>query len=123
VEVLGEWGKLLLPYKGDPRGPVGRMGDANLEEEALYWGVVTAADGGRWVPVYEAVLPELIEKAKVNNPESLRPKGRWGVHRESEISKTVYCTNCWKEFYIHRKGELQIDTQPYCPNCGAKMEG
>ena len=64
LEVLGEWGKLLLPYKGDPRGPVGRMGDAHLEEEALYWGVVTDADGGRWVPVYEAVLLELIEKAK-----------------------------------------------------------
>lgn len=64
VEVLGKWGKLLLPYKGDPRGPVGRMGDGHLEEEALYWGVVTDADGGRWVPVQEAVLLELIEKAK-----------------------------------------------------------
>lgn len=64
VEVLGKWGKLILPYKGDPRGPVGRMGDAHLEEEALHWGVVTDADGGRWVPVYEAVLLELIEKAK-----------------------------------------------------------
>lgn len=64
VEMLGKWGKLLLPYKGDPRGPVGRMGDGHLEEEALYWGVVTDADGGRWVPVYEAVLLELIEKAK-----------------------------------------------------------
>lgn len=61
-------------------------------------------------------------RAKIVDPESLRPKGRWGVQRESEISKTVYCTNCWKEFYIHRKGEVQIDTQPYCPNCGAKME-
>ena len=64
VEMLGKWGKLLLPYKGDPRGPVGRMGDGHLEEEALYWGVVTDADGGRWVPVQEAVLLELIEKAK-----------------------------------------------------------
>ena len=64
VEMLGKWGKLLLPYKGDPRGQVGRMGNGRLEEEALFWGVVTDADGGRWVPVQEAVLLELIEKAK-----------------------------------------------------------
>lgn len=64
VEMLGEWGKLLLHYKGDPRGQVGRMCDGHLEEEALHWGVVTDADGGRWVPVQEAVLLELIEKAK-----------------------------------------------------------
>jgi len=65
VESLGKIGKLFLPYKGCPRGHVGRMGvPATLEEEALQWGVITDVDGGRWVPVVEDVLHELIEKAK-----------------------------------------------------------
>ena len=49
--------------------------------------------------------------------------GQWGVYRENEISKTIYCTNCWKEFYIRKKGELQLDMMPYCPNCGTRMDG
>ena len=49
--------------------------------------------------------------------------GRWKVSRESEISRNVWCTACGKDFYMHRKGELQIDKMPYCPNCGAKMDG
>lgn len=85
---------------------------AEYEKQDIYDG----ADDRDW-------LKKCFDEAPTIDPESLRPKGRWGVHRESEISKTVYCTNCWKDFYIHRKGELQIDTQPYCPNCGAKMEG
>ena len=48
--------------------------------------------------------------------------GRWGIYRENEISKTVYCSHCWKEFYIRKKGELQLDMMPYCPNCGAEMK-
>lgn len=65
VEKLGKWGKLFIPYKGCPRGHVGRMGlPATLEDEALRWGVITDVDGGRWVPVVEAVLHELIAKAK-----------------------------------------------------------
>ena len=138
VEVLGKWGKLLLPYKGDPRGQVGRMGDGHLEEEALHWGVVTEADGGRWVPVQEAVLLELIEKAKANEPESLRPKGQivlkerhrggfqivtgvdefWNEHTVRIDTRTVgkepYCSNC---------GAALADSfQDYCPRCGAKMD-
>ena len=49
--------------------------------------------------------------------------GRWKVSRESEISRNVWCTACGEDFYMHRKGELQIDKMPYCPNCGAKMDG
>ena len=64
VEKLGKFGRLFLPYKGCPRGRVGRMGDGHLEEEALFWGTIEDVDGGRWVPVVEAVLLELIEKAK-----------------------------------------------------------
>lgn len=70
-----------------------------------------------------ARVKRMVEEAPTIDPESLRPKGRWGINRENEISKTVYCTNCWNDFYIRKKGELQLDMMPYCPNCGAKMEG
>lgn len=65
------------------------------------------------------VYASAIRQAPTIDPESLRPKGRWeyvddgvlignGMHME--------CSECsvWK-----------IDRQrtPYCPNCGAKMEG
>ena len=49
--------------------------------------------------------------------------GRWRVSRESEISKTVWCTACGEEFYLHKKNTVHIDKMPYCPNCGAKMDG
>ena len=48
--------------------------------------------------------------------------GRWKVSRESEISRNVWCTACGEDFYMHRKGVLQIDKMPYCPSCGAKMD-
>lgn len=120
VEVLGEWGKLLLPYKGDPRGPVGRMGDGHLEEEALHWGVVTDADGGRWVPVQEAVLLELIEKAKANDPESLRPKGRW---KYDECNLEWACSECLCAAHVNLGAISGYILSDFCPNCGCKMEG
>ena len=50
--------------------------------------------------------------------------GRWAVSRESEISKNVWCTACGEDFYIRKKiGAVLIDKMPYCPNCGAKMDG
>lgn len=102
--------------------PVGRMGDGHLEEEALHWGVVTDADGGRWVPVYEAVLLELIEKAKANDPESMRPKGRWidtGESYEDEHCRYNY----WACSVCENRIAGRYGLHNYCPNCGAKMEG
>ena len=50
--------------------------------------------------------------------------GRWKVARDSEISKDVWCTACGEGFYIRKKiGAVLIDKMPYCPNCGAKMDG
>ena len=151
VEVLGKWGKLLLPCKGDPRGPVGRMGDGHLKEEALYWGVVTDAGGGRWVPVQEAVLLELIEKAKANDPESLRPKGKWRLNKDGSgtcsechrIRNDVWDMDNWDNFCSHcgadMRGELTKENEarlidrikrfwerhfkPRCPDCGGVMDG
>ena len=49
--------------------------------------------------------------------------GRWAISRESEISKSVWCTACGEGFYLHKKNTVPIDKMPYCPNCGAKMDG
>lgn len=49
--------------------------------------------------------------------------GQWKLSRENEVSKTIWCTNCGEGFYIRKKGELQLDKMPYCPQCGAKMDG
>ena len=80
---------------------------------------------------YEEVWWTASEQAYVRSFLAKLPKeetvevvhGRWKVSRESEISRNVWCTACGEDFYMHRKGELQIDKMPYCPNCGAKMDG
>ena len=48
--------------------------------------------------------------------------GEWKVSIDSEISRSVYCSACGKCFYYAKKGALNIDKMPYCPNCGAKMD-
>lgn len=48
--------------------------------------------------------------------------GRWETISDSDLSKTVMCALCNKVFYFAKKGQLNIDTMPYCPNCGAKMD-
>lgn len=112
VEKLGKFGKLMMPYEGCSRGHVGRMGlPATLENEALSFGIITDVDGGRWVPVVEDVLHELIAKAKANDPESLRPKGRWVV----DGSGVVICSECGAE---HEWLDYRAS---FCEDCGAKM--
>ena len=49
--------------------------------------------------------------------------GRWELDSETEVSKYVYCTNCCQGFAFRKVAELQLDVMPYCPNCGAKMDG
>lgn len=49
--------------------------------------------------------------------------GRWHTIRETTDSKTTECTACMKSFFFMRKGQLNIDLMPYCPCCGAKMDG
>ena len=61
-------------------------------------------------------------RARIVDPESLRPKGRWEKHMEFDFKACrdfqagfrCSCCGVWK---------LNIDNLKYCPNCGAKMEG
>ena len=37
--------------------------------------------------------------------------------------KVTKCTACNEMFFFMKKGQLNIDRMPYCPKCGAKMDG
>lgn len=67
---LGRVGRLMLPYKGCPRGPIGRLGMAGgktqdkkaiLIEELRCMDTFKDVDGNVWRPVQEEVLQEVIE--------------------------------------------------------------
>ena len=49
--------------------------------------------------------------------------GHWDTISDSDMNKTVMCSVCNKIFYFTKKGQLNIDKMPHCPNCGAKMDG
>lgn len=70
VDRLGKVGRLMLPYKGCPRGPIGRMGFSGGEKqgkkeilirELCCMDTFEDADGNVWRPVQEEVLQEAIE--------------------------------------------------------------
>ena len=67
---LGRVGRLMLPYKGCPRGPIGRLGMAGgktqdkkaiLIEELCCMDTFEDVDGNVWRPVQEEALQEVIE--------------------------------------------------------------
>ena len=62
LDRLGEFGRLFLGYEGDPRGPAGRPAAQGLKAEILAMPVITDVDGGRWRPVNEDALQELLAK-------------------------------------------------------------
>ena len=59
-------------------------------------------------------LAEFIASAPTINPDDLRPKGRWIPHDDEMFGLTEECSSCHTE---------TCGTSPFCPNCGAKMEG
>lgn len=70
VDRLGKVGRLMLPNKGCPRGPIGRLGMAGgktqdkkaiLIEELCCMDTFEDVDGNVWRPVQEEVLQEVIE--------------------------------------------------------------
>lgn len=45
--------------------------------------------------------------------------GRW----ERDEDGDWYCTNCYEAVAICESGRERTYRKPYCPNCGAKMDG
>ena len=46
-------------------------------------------------------------------------RGRW----EQDADGDWYCTNCDEAVAICDSGKNRTYHKPYCPNCGAKMDG
>ena len=46
-------------------------------------------------------------------------RGRW----ERDADGDWYCTNCDEVVAICESGRERTYRKPYCPNCGAKMDG
>ena len=70
VDRLGKVGRLMLPNKGCPRGPIGRLGFSGgekqekkeiLTRELCCMDTFGDVDGNVWRPVQEEVLQEVIE--------------------------------------------------------------
>ena len=70
ADCLGRVGRLMLPCKGCPRGPIGRLGMAGgkaqdkkaiLIKELCCMDTFEDVDGNVWRPVQEEVLQEVIE--------------------------------------------------------------
>ena len=49
-------------------------------------------------------------------------EGEWVTDTENKISMVTECSVCKHDFWFMKKGQLNIDRMPYCPNCGAKMK-
>lgn len=84
VDRLGRVGRLMLPYKGCPRGPIGRLGMAGgktqdkkaiLIEELCCMDIFEDVDGNVWRPVQEEVLQEVLEMLR-------------------NMEETVHCKDC-----------------------------
>lgn len=56
-----------------------------------------------------------------NEPESLRPKGRWTENRRKEFSVAIGGDVCWFTYTCSECGGETMNDYQYCPNCGADM--
>ncbi len=70
-----------------------------------------------------AALTCIVEGQEVNpvRPADVAPvvHGRW----EQDADGDWYCTNCDEVVAICESGRERTYRKPYCPNCGAKMDG
>lgn len=72
VEKLGNLGKYMMPYTGDPRGSMGMPGIFDPQKDALMMDTFEDVDGSVWRPVLEPVLQELLRR--VNAMQVVRCK-------------------------------------------------
>lgn len=76
LERLGPFGRLLVQYCGDPRGPAGRSG-LPIEQEVLMQKPIEDIDGGKWIPVNAGALQELAEAYKKLLAKDTNVPAKW----------------------------------------------
>lgn len=146
IERMGEFGKLFLSYTGDPRGPVGRSGDRDIAKEVQLQPVIIDVDGGKWRPVNEDALQDLLrqlDRWKEQNFRSCKEKGELRDRAEKEKRELAnesarferdawepcgYCNGAkWAYGNItvciprgeKRRSETEVEGYfDYCPVCG-----
>lgn len=67
---------------------------------------------------YDTTAQKMIAKGYRKQSE-----GEWDTITDYGTAKSVECTACKKAFWFMKKGQLNIDRMPFCPNCGARMTG
>ena len=125
IDRMGKFGQLFVEYEGCPRGAMGRMCDATIQEEALAMDMLTDVDMGRWRPVNEDVLQDLLTelkrvKAKRKEYQIRAAKADMEIANIQAFVVTEYCPHCEKEQSIlwdAGKDGYEI----YCPTCGEKI--
>lgn len=76
LERLGPFGRLLVQYCGDPRGPAGRSG-LPIEQEVLMQKPIEDVDGGKWIPVNAGALQVLAEAYKKLLAKDTNVPAKW----------------------------------------------
>ena len=108
IDRMGSFGRLFVPYKGDPRGPIGRAGSSTLEEEAVIMSVLTHVDGGKWRPVKEDVLRDLFSHIYAAKRDMAEYKAR------AEKAESIASDLC-DDFTDFVTGGVP-NPSPYCAN-------
>ena len=109
VERMGDFGKLFVSYAGDPRGPMGRAGDWDIAKAALSQPVITDVDGGKWRPVNEDVMQELIRQLdwwKEQNFRACQEKGDLEKRAETAEKEVE-----WKDMVIKAAEDRAIKAE------------
>lgn len=110
VRRLGKLGRLMMPYKGCPRGRMGARGCSGEDFRAIELDPIMDVDGNRWIPVLEEDLCDM--KARVDNTVKV-VHGRWENITGGMITLGD-CSEC--------KVRQPVIGTNYCKNCGTKME-
>jgi hypothetical protein len=93
-----------------------RLIDAfDLAEEIESMTITVAGKPARWDDAKHVILRVIAEQADID-PESLRPKSKWTLHRNGSGT----CHNC---HFTHNDVWDMDGWDEFCRHCGAKMEG
>ena len=107
ISRLGELGRLLIPYKGCPRGRLGEQVYNHLTK----LDPIEDVDGNRWITVLEDDLSYIEVTYEIAH-------GKW----YKAPGHPYRCSNCGEIALLDMYGESHYRSN-YCPNCGAKMDG